>query len=63
MFAFIVCPIRGLPEYIKTKVLTNYFCLMKSFFFKKKKKRSGASLPTSFSAWFLKKNFTHVIFY
>ena len=31
--------------------------------FKKKKKRSGTNLPASFSAWFLKKNISIVIFY
>ena len=27
-FCFIVCPNRILPKYIKTKVLTTYYCLM-----------------------------------
>ena len=45
---FIACRSRGLPEYIKTKVLTTCFCLTKSFF--KKQKWSGTSLPTLFSA-------------
>ena len=29
----------------------------------KNKKDSGTSLPASFSAWFLRKNISHVIFY
>ena len=50
----IVCPSRDQPKYIKTKVLTTCFYLMQSIF--QNKKRSGTSLLTSFSAWFLKKN-------
>ena len=51
----------GLSKYIKTKMQSNCFYLIKSFF--KKQKRSGTSLPDSFSAWFLKKNIYLVIFY
>ena len=34
-----------------------------SFLKKKKRDRSGISLPTSFSAQFLKKNISHVMFF
>ena len=58
--------------YCESKLMTIYrimlklrcslftFSSCKTFF---KKKRSGTSLPTSFSAWFLKKNISHVMFH
>ena len=58
---FIVYPIQWLPKYLETKVLTNSFCIIQWFL--KNKKRSGTSLPVSFSAGFLKKNFFHVTFH
>ena len=59
-FVFIVCPSQSLLKYVKTKVLTTCFYL-KTFY--KNKKRSGTSLLISFSALFLKKNVSYVIFY
>ena len=50
-----------LSKYIKTKMLTIWFYLL--WFFLENKKRSGISVPDSFSAWFLKKNVSHIIFY
>ena len=44
----------GVSKYSKTKPQTTSFCLMK---------RSGTRLPTSFSAWFLKKIISFVVFY
>ena len=46
-------------KYVKTKVLT----LVPSLLLLKNKKRLGTSLSASFSAWFLKKNISQVIFY
>ena len=51
---FIVCPSRGLPKHIQTKLLTTRFMLYKAF--SNRKKRSGTSPPASFSALILKKN-------
>ena len=50
-----------LSKYIKTKMLTIWFYLL--WFSLENKKRSGTSVPDSFSAWFLKKNVSHIIFY
>ena len=52
----------GLSRYIlklscRTLVITTYKAFLKN------KKRSGTSLSASFSAWFLKKNISVVIFY
>ena len=55
---FIVCPSGGLSQYFKTKVKTTCFSLIQSFF---KKSKSGTSSPALFSAWFLKKNISHII--
>ena len=41
-------PSGGIPNRIKTKVLTIYFYFIQSFFLQKKRK-SGASFPASFS--------------
>ena len=57
---FIVCPSQGLPKYVKTKVLATCFYLIQSFL--KNKKNSGTGIPTSFSAWFLKKNIYHALY-
>ena len=46
----------GLSKYIKTKLQSTCFCFIKSFL-KKNKTGFGTSLPASFSAWILKKNF------
>ena len=43
------------------KVPSAFFYFTRSSF--KKQKRSGTSLPTSFLAWFLKKNISQVKFY
>ena len=58
---FIVCSSRGLPRYIKTQMLITYFHVSKRFL--ENKTMSGTSLPVSFSAWFLKKNSSLIIFY
>ena len=53
--------------YLWVNILKFYifrFDYLASFFsFYKNKKRSGTSLPASFSAWFLKKNISLVIFF
>ena len=53
--AFIVCPIRGPPNYIETNVLTGALAWFEAFL--KNKRRSGTSLPAPFFAWlkYLKK--------
>ena len=48
MFVFVVCPSRGLPNYIKTKYFPFAFTLNKTFL--KSKKRSATGLPASFFA-------------
>ena len=52
-------PSWGLSKYIETNLQTT--CCYKAFL--KNKNRSGISLPVSFSAWFLKKNISLIIFY
>ena len=55
-FVFIEYPSRSLSKYIESKVLNFAYYHISSFF-----KRSVTSLPTSFSAWFLKNRISHVI--
>ena len=63
LYIFFYClPGWGLSKKIETKLQTTWFYLIQSFT-SKSKKRSGASLPASFSAWFLKKNISVAIFY
>ena len=57
----IVYPSNGLPKYIKITVLTTCFYLISTTL--KNKIRPVPNLPASFSAWFLKKNISHFIFY
>ena len=52
-FCFYCIPIRVLPKYIKTKLLTTCFYLT----------CETTTLPALFSAWFLKKNVSYIIFY
>ena len=54
-FVIIVCPSWGLPKDIETKVLTTWFYFTYKAFLQNKK-GFETCLPTSFSAWFLKKN-------
>ena len=49
-------------KYIETKLQTTCFYFIQSFL-KKAKKRSGTSHAVSFSAWFLKRNISLIIFY
>ena len=58
---FYCVPSWGLAKYFKTKLQTTYLTSFEAFFFKKK--RFVTSLPTSFSAWILKKNISLVIFH
>ena len=60
-FVLTVCPGRGLSNHIKTKGWPLAFTLYKDLL--KNKKRSVTIFPASFSAWFLRKNIPHVIFY
>ena len=52
-FVFMLCPSRGLPKYIETKLLTSGFYLIIRF--SRNKKKSWDSVSCSFSAWFWKK--------
>ena len=60
-FVFIVCQVEDYWKWLKLScrpfALTSYKAFLKN------NKRSGTSLPASFSAWFLKKNISVVIFY
>ena len=62
---YIVCfycmPSWGLSKYIETKLQTNCFYLIWSFF--KKQKMPGTSFPGKFSVWFSRKNISLVVFY
>ena len=58
---FFEWPSGGVPKYIKTKVLTICFDHIESFL--KYEKRSWTSFPTSYSAWFLNKNISHITLY
>ena len=51
---FYCMPSQGLTKCIETKVLKTWFYLIKSH---------SVILPTLFSAWFLRKNISHVTFY
>ena len=51
----------GLSKYTETKLQPTYFYFVKNIF--KIRKRSGSSLPSSFSARFLKENISLVTFY
>ena len=61
-YSFYFCRMlgSGQSKYIETKLQTPCIYLIQSFL---SKKRSGASLPASCSAWFLKKNISLVIIY
>ena len=59
-FVFTVLLSRRLPRYIKD---VDHLLLAYIKLFLNNNKRSGTSLPTSFSAWFCKKNISHTIFY
>ena len=61
IFCFNCLPSWGLSKVIETKLQTICFYFIWSFL--KNKKRSGTSLSASFSAWFLQKNISVVIFY
>ena len=58
-FVFIVCPSLGLQNVLRLRCWLLAFSLYKTF--SKLKKRSVSRLSASFSAWFLKKNISHVI--
>ena len=60
-FAFIVCQVEDYRNILKLSCWLLAFTSYKAFL--KNKKASGTSLPASFSAWFLKKNISLVIFY
>ena len=59
-FDFIVCPCRGLTNYLKNKVQST-FTSHKAFL--RNAVKSGTSLLVSFSAWLLKKNISLTEFY
>ena len=52
---------QGLPKYIENNCRPLAFTSFKAFW--KNKNRPETSLPASFSAWFLKKNISFVMFY
>ena len=58
-FVFIVCPSLGLQNVLRLRCWLLAFSLYKAFL--KLKKWSVSRLSASFSAWFLKKNISHVI--
>ena len=60
-FVYIVCQVEGYRNILKLRYRAPAFTSYKAFF--KNKKRSITSLSASFSAWFLKKNISLVIFY
>ena len=60
IFCFNFLPGWGLSKVIETKLQTICFTSYKAFFIKK---RFGTSLPTSLSAWVLKKNISIFVFY
>ena len=60
-FVFLVCSSRGLPKYNEAEVLTICFYFIWSFF-KKIFLKTKTSLTASFSAWFLQKNISDVMF-
>ena len=60
-FILIVCQVEEYRKWLKLRCRPLAFTSYKAFI--KNKKRSRTSLPTSFSAWFLKKNVSVVIFY
>ena len=57
---FLYIQVEVYQNILKLKCWPLVFTLNKAFW---KNKRSGSSLPALFSAWFLKKNISHVIFY
>ena len=59
---FYCMPGWGLSKHIKTKLQTICFYLPKAFL-KNNKNMSGTNLLASFSAWFLRKNISPVIFF
>ena len=61
IFCFYCLTSWGSSKKIETKLQTTCIYLKKAFL--KNKKRSTTSLPASFSAWFLKKNISLVIFF
>ena len=58
---FIVCQVEDYHNILKLSCGPLAFTLYKALL--KNKKRSGISFPTTFSAWFLKKNISRVKFY
>ena len=60
-FVLIYVQIKGYLNILKLRCRPLAFTSYKAFL--KNQKKSGTSFPVSFSAWFLKKNMSHVIFY
>ena len=60
-FFFLHFQVEDYQNMLKQRCWPLTFSFYKAFL--KNKRRSGTSLPASFSAWFLKKNIFHVIFY
>ena len=60
-FVSIVCQVEDYRKWLKLSRKPFAFTSYKAFI--KNKKRSETSLPASFSAWFLKKNISVVIYY
>ena len=60
-FVFIVCQVKDYPNWLKLSCRPLAFTSNKAF--QKSNKRSGTILSASFSAWFLKKNISIVIFF
>ena len=61
LFVLTVCQAEDYRKWLKLNCRPFAFTSYKTFL--KSKKRSENSLPVSFSAWFLKKNISVVIFY
>ena len=60
-FVFIVCQVEDYRKWLKLSCRSLGFTSNKAFL--KNKKKFGTSLPVSFSAWFLKKNISLVMFF
>ena len=60
-FVFIVCQVEDYRKWSELSCRPLAFTSYKAFL--KNKKRSGTSLPTSFSAWFFKKNISVIFYY
>ena len=60
-FFFLHFQVEDYQNMLKQRCWPLTFSFYKAFL--KNKRRSGTNLPASFSAWFLKKNIFHVIFY